>query len=229
MTSLRIVASFSTLLVVLGACRQHTVVPAADPVPGTMPLSQCVPGVRAAPITPSETLSVPLHRGLLSDQIEAMAARVVPGGWGGFTSDGAGGLLVRLVDTTQVEAALTVLRRLAEDPEWRKFSETYDVSRLSTARAVPTKWDAAQIYDWKVYIGQRLSSARPAAGISLRLSWVSLDHFIEYMATDPAAQRRLDEYLSTLELPCGLVRTGSTGPLYSNPGTVKRPGTKDRA
>ncbi len=217
MTSLRIAAVVGILLVVTGACGQRTIVPAASPDLGTMPLSQCVPGVRAAPITPSETLSFPFSRRTRSDQIEAVAARVVPGGWGGFTSDGAGGLLVRLVDTTQAEAALTALRRLAEDPDWRRFSETYDASRLPTARAIPTQWGVAQIYDWKAYIDQQLIAAPPAAGISIQLSWVTLDQFIEYMATDPAAQRRLDEYLSTLELPCGLVRTGWTGPLYSNP------------
>lgn len=179
------------------------------------PLAQCVTDIRAAPITPSERLSLPPQREMRSDEIDAVVARVVPGGWGGFArTDSAGRLGVRLVDTTQAGAALATLRRLAEDPAWASFPPWYG-PMLPTARVVATQWSLAQLYDWKAYIDTQLAARQTSPPFRIRGAGIGFEGFIEYAATDSIAQERLDAYLGTLGLPCKLVRTTWMAPLFT--------------
>lgn len=219
MLTTRLTPAFAFALVALatlGACRHQPSTAPAAREPRGRPLTRCVAEVRDAPIAPSESLSVPPPYGMRSDEVAAVVARTMPGGWGGFAGDSTGRLLVRLVDTTQADSALAALARLAGDPQWASFNAWY-APMLPTARVVPTRFDMAQLYDWMHYLQARLLADRPA-GVAIRGWGIDLQSTIDLSATDSVAQRRLEAYLGTLGLPCGLVRTSWMAPIYMLPG-----------
>ncbi|HEU4628625.1 MAG TPA: hypothetical protein VFS08_02740, partial [Gemmatimonadaceae bacterium] len=201
----------------LGGCRREPVVAAPTVDHAERWLTQCVPEVREPPVIPSDSLGGSmLHLGIESNPVVASLARTVPGGWGGFTTDSSGRLLVRLVDTTRAEAALAALRRLWQDSASVSGTGSDSYARwhapmLPTARVVPVRFSMAQLFGWMTYITWELHSTRNGP-VELR-GWGLDDrrNSLIYVATDSVAQRHLEDVLGALGLPCGLVRT-SWGP-----------------
>lgn len=125
----------------------------------------------------------------------AEVARRAPGGWGGNYVRGVEAVIL-LVEPARVHAAVPVLR---DAGIWVPDGVTVE----------PARWDFAQLFDWNRYVtgrmGPRWVDGVNAVGIDQR------SNRIRYGVVDDAARVRLEAFLTTLDLPCGLVRIDVVG------------------
>lgn len=150
------------------------------------------------PVRISDTLTTPDP--MKTDQVWALWARHVPGGWGGgpyYLPSVPGAPTILLRDTTQIEAALAALDTLLP-PAARRSATAPERVRTRQVR-----WDLAELYDWKEYIVSNFASAKGTTingwGISNQKNAVEIG--IEKGETLPQTMG----WLHGLGIPCRLV------------------------
>lgn len=153
-----------------------------------------------APVAASESFaSEPLPRDANLNVLSAWLARRVPGGWGGgvFFRQPDRDPAMYLKRPAERDSLLAALSRL---PEGKQY-----VGLASTAAVITARWDFAELYDWRVYLGQHLSLTELAiTGWDINEAGNRLDITIDEKR--PQAVPLFEARLRDLDVPCFLVR-----------------------
>lgn len=193
-------------LLLLLACSD----PASEPMSGPT----VTPGIvwanppNCAPDAPAVSLSAERRDSVsfisLGDG-DAVIARTVPGGWGGFyvtPVNGQNRSVVLLVDTTNLSAALDTLKR------WYPH---YSFARDSVVVRM-VRWDVIQLNDWSKYLLVRRQLQNTLCGSYFDV----VANRLRFVVCSDAAREAVLQRMLEIDIPCWLVAVETTFPCIPN-------------
>ena len=164
------------------------------------PMTGCEARAALPPHRVSDTLSAETARER-SDAAKAYAARRLPGGYASGPYPSPKGRGVLWMQEPQLRDS--VLPRLTAMPGLQTVELASDSIDVRTVR-----WDSAALYDWMMYLVQRLPRETKVNGFG-----VDVQHRVSLMLEDASGVRPLLEGLEELGVPCNLVVFEVVGPI----------------
>ena len=190
-------------LLLTAACGRAVAVPAPaaprSPV-WFQPMNGCEARAAVPPHRVSDTLSAETARAR-PDAAKAYAARRLPGGYASGPYPSPHGRGVLWMQEPQLRDS--VLQRLAAMPGLETVALAPDSIDVRAVR-----WDSAALYDWMMYLVQRLPSEAKINGYG-----VDSKHRVSLMLEDASGVRPLTDRLEELGVPCSLVVFEVVGPI----------------